>query len=166
MDKEKIKQKLSEINYPGFSRDIVSFGMIDDIILDKKSVRVILKISTSQNDKKDKVKSDVIDVLTSLNLFESINVDFSSSSGGSNNQGGQNTSISSTIGQIKNIIAVASGKGGVGKSTVSANLALSFRNLGYKTGLLDLDIYGPSLPMVLGVNGDNLNAAVKELLNK
>ena len=92
MDKDKIKQKLSEINYPGFSRDIVSFAMIDDIILDKKSDKVILKISTSQNDKKSKVRSDVIAALTSLNLFESIDVDFSSSSGVSNNQANQNIS--------------------------------------------------------------------------
>ena len=69
MDKDKIKQKLSEINYPGFSRDIVSFGMIDDIILDKKSVKVILKISTSQNDKKDKVKeSDAIALAEEYNM--------------------------------------------------------------------------------------------------
>ena len=113
MDKDKIKQKLSEIKYPGFSRDIVSFGMIDDIILDKKSVKVILKISTSQNDKKSKVRSEVIAALTSLNLFESIDVDFSSSSGVGNNQADQNIPMSSTIRQIKNIIAVASGKGGL-----------------------------------------------------
>ena len=58
----------------------------------------------------------------------------------------------STISGIKHIIAISSGKGGVGKSTVAVNLALSLRDLDLKVGLLDLDIYGPSLPVVLGIN--------------
>ena len=155
MNKEKILNLLKNINYPGFSRDIVSFGMVDEVNVEEDSVTVSLKITTQQEEKKNSVINEVKKLLKSTSKFKNISVDIieskTDSSPSAGPQAPQKQPISPLEG-IKHVVAVASGKGGVGKSTVAANLALSLKQLGFNVGLLDLDIYGPSLPIILGIN--------------
>jgi ATP-binding protein involved in chromosome partitioning len=146
MTKDQILKALSQINYPGFNRDIVSFGLIDDISLSDENVRITLKLSAEKS-KQEEMKKMVRDELESLGKFMNVEVVVTGIT-----QPMGNISQPMKPGKVKNIIAVASGKGGVGKSTVAANIACSFLQKGYKVGLLDLDIYGPSLPIILGIN--------------
>ncbi len=151
MNKEHVLEHLKSINYPGFTRDIVSFGMIKDVAVDGETVTVQLNISSQNEEKKQEVISAV---KTELNKhFATVNVQLSSG-------GAQQTAPIQPKTQapppildgVNHVIAIASGKGGVGKSTVAANLACAMAKQGLKVGLLDLDIYGPSLPIVLGIN--------------
>ena len=146
MTKDQILKALSQINYPGFNRDIVSFGLIDDISLSDENVRITLKLSAEKS-KQEEMKKMVRDELESLGKFKNVEVVVTGMT-----QPMGNIAQPMKPGKVKNIIAVASGKGGVGKSTVAANIACSFLQKGYKVGLLDLDIYGPSLPIILGIN--------------
>ena len=155
MDKTNILEILKTITYPGFSRDIVSFGMVDDISINGDSLEIKLKITTQQDDKKSTVINEVEKKLKKTGAFKNIQVSIISgvppAQGQVSPQSPQSQPTSPLEG-IKHVIAVASGKGGVGKSTVAANLALSIRDAGHKVGLLDLDIYGPSMPIILGIN--------------
>ncbi len=150
MNKENILEILKTVKYPGFSRDIVSFGMVEDIAIEGDNISVQLKVSTQQEDKKQIIQSEVETLLKEKTEFSTVNIDFLEGAPQSVSAPAQPTSIA--LGEAKHIVAVASGKGGVGKSTVAANLALALRNQGHKVGLLDLDIYGPSLPIILGIN--------------
>ena len=153
MNKDNILDLLKKITYPGFSRDIVSFGMIKDIIIDNETVSLHLNVKSSNEEKKNQLINEIKTFLLSETPFKEINIKMDEGNETSNSvsqvaaQQGP-----STISGIKHIIAISSGKGGVGKSTVAVNLALSLRDLDLKVGLLDLDIYGPSLPVVLGIN--------------
>ena len=138
--KKTILNDLKEINYPGYSRDIVSFGIVQNIIIDSSKIIFLLKVSTDLEQSKDGIKDSIINLISSKYNFDSIDVQFSVSSKAVNT-GSPN--------KIKNIIAVASCKGGVGKSTVAINIASSLAK-NFKVGLLDLDIYGPSLPTLIG----------------
>jgi ATP-binding protein involved in chromosome partitioning len=155
MNKDKILELLKSIQYPGFSRDIVSFGMVRDIIIDNDSILVILNIKTQQEDKKQNVLKKINEVLEATNVFTKINVtigeDPDQQPKTQQPQSSENQPAQPLDG-VKHVLAVASGKGGVGKSTVSTSLALSFKNMGLRVGLLDLDIYGPSLPIILGID--------------
>lgn len=155
MDKTNILEILKTITYPGFSRDIVSFGMVDDISINGDSLEIKLKITTQQDDKKSTVINEVEKKLKKTGAFKNIQVSIISGVPPAQGQVAPQSPQSqptSPLEGIKHVIAVASGKGGVGKSTVAANLALSIRDAGHKVGLLDLDIYGPSMPIILGIN--------------
>ena len=153
MKKSEVLTLLQAIQYPGFSRDIVSFGMVKNVDVSKDTVEIELTIKT-QNDEKKKIVVDEIKNNLSQ-YFKQIDIKIIADGP---QQGPPPQSPQSPVQQkfnldhIENIIAVASGKGGVGKSTVAANIALALKEKKYNVGLLDLDIYGPSLPIILGFN--------------
>jgi len=153
MKKSEVLTLLQAIQYPGFSRDIVSFGMVKNVDVSKDTVAFELTIKT-QNDEKKKIVVDEIKNILSQ-YFKQVDIKIIDDGP---HQGPPPQSPQSPVQQkfnldhIENVIAVASGKGGVGKSTVAANIALALKEKKYTVGLLDLDIYGPSLPIILGFN--------------
>jgi len=148
MNKEQVLEKLKSINYPGFNRDIVSFGMVKDIVIKDNHVNVKINISSQNEEKKQAVINDVKKELDSH--FSSVEIDVTSQAASTPSTPPANAP--NVVNNVDHIIAIASGKGGVGKSTVAANIACALAREGKKVGLLDLDIYGPSLPITLGIN--------------
>ena len=153
MKKSEVLTLLQAIQYPGFSRDIVSFGMVKNVDVSKDTVEIELTIKTKNDEKKKIVIDEIKNNLSQY--FKQVDIKIIDDGP---QQGPPPQSPQSPVQQkfnldhIKNIIAVASGKGGVGKSTVAANIALALKEKKYTVGLLDLDIYGPSLPIILGFN--------------
>lgn len=165
MNKQEILNLLKEINYPGFSRDIVSFGMIENVEVDGKNVSIALKITTDKDEKKQTVVDAVKNILQETNAFENINVTLTNQGHTPPPTQQQKAPAGPTpLEGIKHIVAIASGKGGVGKSTVAANIAVALTQKGHKVGLLDLDIYGPSLPIILGFNENPKLTQEKKLI--
>lgn len=148
MNKNQILEKLKTINYPGFNRDIVSFGMVKDVIIDNSIITIMLSISSQNEEKKNQLVTQVLESIQS----EEFEIKIKVLDQPTRKIVDTSNKDANVAGKIKNIIAVASGKGGVGKSTIALNIASALAGLGYKTGLLDLDIYGPSLPITMGVN--------------
>ena len=153
MDKSQILELLKSIKYPGFTRDIVSFGLIKEITINNDNINIELALKTQNEDKKNKVINNIDEILSKH--FNQVNIQVNNEPPNkpeSNQPGAPSQQNKLNTNNIKNIIAVASGKGGVGKSTVAANIALALLENNYTVGLLDLDIYGPSLPIILGLN--------------
>ena len=150
MDKDKVKEILSKINYPGFSRDIVSFGMVSGVEINPNEIVINLSITSQNSEKKSILVGDIEKKLGEY--FSSVIVNVEEKVPNVPSPGAQQASPEPVLPNVKHVIAVASGKGGVGKSTVASNVACGLCEKGFKVGLLDLDIYGPSLPITLGIN--------------
>jgi len=153
MDNSQILELLKSVKYPGFSRDIVSFGIVKEITIDNDAIKIELSLKTKNEDKKIEVVKSINQILSQH--FKKIDIDTIDESPNSpkpNQPASSSQQSQLNLNNIKNIIAIASGKGGVGKSTIAANIALALRENNHSVGLLDLDIYGPSLPIVLGMN--------------
>ena len=153
MNKDKALDILKTINYPGFNRDIVSFGMVQNVSVDGNNITVKLNINTQNEEKKRTVIELIENKLN--NHFETVSVELiagaiKQATIPSSSQ--QEPIPGNILSDVKHVVAIASGKGGVGKSTVAANLACGLAQKDYTVGLLDLDIYGPSLPIILGIN--------------
>ena len=153
MKKAEVLTLLQAIQYPGFSRDIVSFGMVKNVDVSKDTVEIELTIKTKNDEKKKIVVDEIKNNLSQYFKQVDIKIIEDGPQQGPPPQSPQSpVQQKFNLGHIENIIAVASGKGGVGKSTVAANIALALKEKKYTVGLLDLDIYGPSLPIILGFN--------------
>ena len=171
MSDDKILNILKKVNYPGFSRDLVSFGLIQHAEIVGKNAKVLIEVSTSDESLPEKIKNDVEKALLADDAIENtkVTVQVKSNSVPSSNIHSGNENLSG----IKRIIAVASGKGGVGKSTLSVNLACALARMkdsngkSIKVGLMDCDLYGPSVPLLIGASGrpeivgDNILAPVE-----
>ena len=146
INQESIREALKVVKYPGFSRDIVSFGLVREISINGTDVDVQLVISTTENAVAKTIRDEATQALKGLMGSGRLNVkvDVQAPAAPTGNAG------PARIEGVRHIIAVGSGKGGVGKSTVAANLALALAQSGARTGLCDCDIYGPSVAIMFG----------------
>lgn len=150
MTEDLIRDELKKVNYPGFSRDIVSFGLVKEIQIHGNDVIVKISLATKDPNVPRGIHEGIESTLSAVDGIGKVNVDFDIQDPPDPVTGGDPASGQSSIPGVKKIIAVASGKGGVGKSTVSTNLAIALSRTGAKVGLCDCDLYGPSVAMMLG----------------
>ena len=142
--REAVMKALGEVKDPEIGRDLVSLGMIDNVEVDGKKVNFTINLTTPACPLRDEIKDSALAAIRAIDGVSEVNIDM-----GAKVPVGQKKSAPSNI---KNVIAVASGKGGVGKSTVAVNLAVILAQKGAQVGLLDADIYGPNIPTMMGVD--------------
>ena len=145
LSEENVRGALKQVKFPGFSRDIVSFGLVKEIVLRDNSCAVTMVLTTADPKIADQIKRESEETLRQLGGFQHVTVTVHL----------QDAALP-TFQQkretgIKHSIAIASGKRGVGKSTVAVNLAIALSQLGARIGLMDCDIYGPSIPLMMNV---------------
>src|SRR5712691_1958635 len=148
VSEDQIKDALKTVKYPGFSRDIVSFGLVKGIEARNGDVTVQLALATNDPAIPQTIKSEAENALRNLpGVREAkVRIDIQAPPAGGTGAG----MVAMRLPGVKHVIAIASGKGGVGKSTVAANLAVALEQTGVRVGLCDCDIYGPSISLMFG----------------
>jgi len=151
INEQQVRTALATVRYPGFSRDIISFGLVKDVRIAGSDVTVQMALATNDPKVPQAIKADSEAALRELPGVGTVTVriDIQAPAQTPGPAGGVTTTA---IEGVKHVIAVASGKGGVGKSTVAANVAVALQQSGAEVGLCDCDMYGPSVGMMFGTN--------------
>jgi ATP-binding protein involved in chromosome partitioning len=153
LTQQAILEALKTVKYPGYSRDVVSFGLVKEVAVNGSAASVSLQLTGGNAEIASRLKGDIENALRPIPGLERMHVEVRPPDGRSAPvQAGNPMSRPSKLAGLGRVIAIASGKGGVGKSTVSVNLACALRYLGASVGLLDCDIYGPSIPLMMGIH--------------
>ena len=152
MNEKRIIKALSKVNDPDLKKDLISLNMIKNISIDNNVISFEIVLTTPACPLKEQIKKDCLNELNKINNNLKYNITFSSNVVPFDKK--------TMIKNIKNIIAISSGKGGVGKSTIASNLAVGLSNMGAKTGLIDADIFGPSIPTMF--NCENEQPTIKK----
>jgi ATP-binding protein involved in chromosome partitioning len=148
INRERVLEALKTVKYPGFSRDIVSFNLVKDVFIDGTRVGVGIVMKTSNMEVPKAIYDAATAALKAIKGVTDVDVKVDVETAAPVPESGKLPQ--EKISGVKHIVAVASGKGGVGKSTVACNLALALSQRGLKVGLCDCDIYGPSVALMLG----------------
>jgi ATP-binding protein involved in chromosome partitioning len=149
MTNDDIMKALSNVQEPDLGKDLVTLNMVKDVAIDGNRVSFTVILTTPACPLKDMIKNACINAVKLLvDKNAEVTVNFTS------NTSSNRMDPKTVLGGVKNIIAVVSGKGGVGKSTIAANLALALAEGGAKIGLMDADIYGPSQHIMFGIRGE------------
>jgi len=154
LTEDKVLDVLKTVRFPGLSRDIVSFGFVKDLTVGGGNVSFRLEITTESPRAAEEIQRDATEKLRALPGVLAVTIRMEVKPPGPpppRGAVGVPPQPANILQEVRFSVAVASGKGGVGKSTVAANLALAFERLGRRVGLMDSDIYGPSQQMMMGI---------------
>jgi len=160
LTEENIREALKSVKYPGYMRDIVSFGLIKNIAVNGGAVGVSMQLTGGTAEIAGLIKAAAEKAVRAVPGVERVHIEVAVSGAP---VAGLAQSQNKMMG-VKRVVAVASGKGGVGKSTVSVNLACALQHLGAAVGLLDCDIYGPSIPLMMGIRDRPTLSAAQKLV--
>ena len=156
-----ILNALRPIQDPDFNRSIVDLGFVKKLAIDGGRVSFTIELTTPACPVKEQFQQAARDAVLALEGVESVDVEMTADT-----RRGARSVPTDLLPDVRNVVAVASGKGGVGKSTVAVNLALALRQTGARVGLLDIDIYGPSIPLMLDVRGKPQVTADRKIIPK
>lgn len=145
---EQVLQALRQVQDPDLHRDIVTLGFVKNLVIEGPNVAFDVELTTPACPVKDQLKQQAEDVVNAIEGVETVAVNMTARV---RTQAPQTKLLPG----VKHAIAIASGKGGVGKSTVSVNLAIALAQTGAKVGLMDADVYGPSIPLMMGCHGEH-----------
>ena len=152
---EDANNALSKILDSGSQKNLIELTWIKNVRVIAPRITITLSLPSFANSQRDRIVQEVRNKLLKFEDIEDVQIEIDNNLSQSNSNSANNIPELKNIKGIKHIIAISSGKGGVGKSTIAVNIACSLAKLGLKTGLLDADIYGPNTPSMMGVTEEN-----------